>query len=57
MTKRVDLVKEVIEAGLVSKGGTKHEKFSKPGFVTRIPYHREIDDKLANAIRKQAGIK
>ncbi len=57
MTKRRDLVKEVLNAGLTSIGGTKHEAFVKPGYRTSIPYHREIDDDLAKEIRKQAGIK
>lgn len=58
MTKRRDLVAELPAAGLVSKGGTKHETFVHPqtGSLTRVPRHREIDDGLAQAIRRQAGI-
>lgn len=41
----------------VGKGGTKHETFIKDSRVTRVPRHREIDDMLADAIRKQAGLK
>lgn len=57
MTKRRDLVKEILDAGLKSIGGTNHEIFVKPGFRTSVPYHREINEKLADEIRKQAGIK
>ena len=57
MTKRGDLVKEILDAGLRSIGGTNHEVFVKPGFRTSVPYHREISDRLADQIRKQAGIK
>lgn len=57
MTKRRDLVKEILDAGLKSIGGTNHEVFVKPGFRTAVPYHREISENLANEIRKQAGIK
>lgn len=56
VTKRRDLVQELEAAGLKSLGGTNHEVFAKPGFRTVVPYHREIDENLANLIRKQAGI-
>lgn len=57
MVKRRDLVGEVKAAGLVSKGGSKHEVFEGNGHRTAIPRHREIGEKLADQIRKQAGIK
>lgn len=57
MVKRRDLVKELLDAGLVSKGGTNHEVFAKPGFRTEVPRHREIKEDLARQIRKQAGLK
>ncbi len=57
MVKRRDLVKELLDAGLVSKGGTNHEVFAKPGFRTEVPRHREIKENLARQIRKQAGLK
>ncbi len=56
MVKRRDLVKQVVAAGLSSKGGTNHEVFEGNGHRTAIPYHREVSDRLAKAIRKQAGI-
>lgn len=57
MTKRRDPVNELLAAGFVSEGGTKHEAFVKDGRTTRVPRHREIDNGLADAIRRQAGIK
>lgn len=56
MVKRRDLVRELEEAGMVSKGGTRHEIFAKPGARTTVPRHREISEELAKTIRKQAGI-
>ncbi|MBX9034983.1 type II toxin-antitoxin system HicA family toxin [Gordonibacter massiliensis (ex Traore et al. 2017)] len=56
MVKRRDLVKEVEAQGLKNYGGADHDVFKKPGFQTSIPRHREIDEGLARAIRKQAGI-
>ncbi|MBC2890253.1 type II toxin-antitoxin system HicA family toxin [Gordonibacter massiliensis (ex Traore et al. 2017)] len=56
MVKRRDLVKEVEAQGLKNYGGADHDKFWKPGFLTEIPRHREIDEDTARAIRKQAGI-
>ena len=57
MVKRRGLVGEIEEAGLKSKGGTRHEVFEGNGRRTAIPRHREINDKLAEQIRKQAGIR
>lgn len=56
MVKRRDLVKELVDAGFINKGGTNHEVFIKPGFRTTVPRHREIDKNLARQIRKQAGL-
>lgn len=57
MVKRRDLVCELLEAGFRSNGGTNHEVFTKPGFRTVVPRHREISELTANQIRKQAGLK
>ena len=56
MTKRRKLVKELTDAGFVSRGGKRHEVFVKPGFRTEVPRHSEIKDQMANIIRKQAGL-
>lgn len=57
MVKRRDLVRELLAAGFVSKGGANHEVFTKSGHRTEVPRHREIGERLADAIRKQAGLK
>ncbi len=57
MVKRRDLVRELLAAGFVSKGGANHEASTKPGYRTEVPRHREIGERLADAMRKQAGLK
>ncbi len=57
MTNRRKLVKELIQAGFVSRGGSNHEVFTKPGYWTTVPRHREIPEWTAEKIRKQAGLK
>lgn len=57
MVKRRQLVKELESAGLRNKGGSNHDVFKGNGCRTIVPRHREIDDKLADVIRKQAGLK
>ncbi|WP_370514689.1 MULTISPECIES: type II toxin-antitoxin system HicA family toxin [unclassified Adlercreutzia] len=56
MVKRRDLVRELIEAGFVSRGGKSHEVFAKPGFRTVVPRHRELKETTAREIRKQSGL-
>lgn len=57
MVKRRDLVGEIKEAGFENEGGANHDKFVHPdGRVTVVPRHREIGERLADEIRKQAGI-
>lgn len=58
MTKRKDLTKELNEAGYVEdrgKGGN-HSKFRKGSKSIAVPRHREINDRLADGIRKEAGL-
>ena len=57
MTKRKDLVRELLDAGFRSVGGTNHEVFVKPGFRTAVPRHREIPERTVHLIRKQAGLR
>ena len=57
MVKRRDLIRLLEQYGLKYDGGTNHDKFkSDDGHVTHIPRYREIPDKLAKSIIKQAGI-
>ena len=57
MVKRRDLVRELLDAGFESQGGRNHEMFTKEGFATVVPRHREIKESTANQIRKQAGLR
>lgn len=59
MTKKRDLEKELSEAGGVFlKSGGNHDIWIAPnGFKVAIPRHREIPDRTAELIRKEAGLK
>lgn len=57
MTKRKDLVRELLDAGFKSIGGTNHEVFVKPGYRTAVPRHREIPERTVHQIRRQAGLR
>lgn len=57
MTKRKDLVRELVRAGFVEVRGTKHGKYRKDGVTVMVPRHSEIKDQLAAAIRREAGLR
>ncbi len=57
MTKRRVLIRELEAAGFRHVGGTKHGKYRKGSLVVMVPRHSEIKDKMADAIRKQAGLR
>lgn len=57
MTKRRDLVRELKSAGYREAGGTKHGKFRKGNRTVTVPRHSEISNQMADAIRKEAGLK
>lgn len=58
MTKRRDLVKELMKAGFAPDGGTNHEIFKHPdGRKICVPRHRELKENLVKGIRKQAGLR
>lgn len=57
MTKRRDLVRELEVAGFRQTGGTKHGKFRRGNVTVMVPRHSEIADQLAEAIRRQAGLR
>lgn len=57
MTKRRDLIRELRLAGYSEAGGTKHGKFRKGNVTVTVPRHSEIANQLADAIRKEAGLK
>lgn len=56
MTKRRDLVRELESAGFVQSGGTKHGKYRKGNVTVTVPRHSEIKDRMADVIRRQAGL-
>ena len=54
-----DLVKRLTDAGWQITKENPHDKAKhpgKPGVKIPIPHHREIDERLARAILKQAGL-
>lgn len=61
MTKRRDIVKELLDAGFVMRPSKRsdHDNFVKNGVKRPVPVpkHRELDDITARKIRKQAGLK
>ena len=57
MTKRRDVVRFFTDRGFVSKGGTKHEKFTNGQVTIMIKRHREIEDEVFEKLKGQAGLK
>lgn len=55
--QRRELVRMLIAAGFVSKGGTKHETFKRGEEMVRVKRHREIEDETAKRILKKAGLR
>lgn len=57
MTKKRDLERELSSAGWVKAGGSKHDKWTKGDRTVMVPRHAEIKDRMADAIRKEAGLR
>lgn len=57
VTKRRDLVRELERAGFRAAKGTKHQKCRKGDLTVMVPRHSEIKDQLADAIRREAGLR
>ena len=57
MTKRRDLVRELERAGFERAKGTKHGKYKKGSTTVMVPRHGEIKNQMANAIRREAGLR
>ncbi len=55
--KRRKLIKELLDAGFESDGGTNHEHFKKGKIKVVVPRHREITDQMAKVILRQAGLR
>lgn len=56
MQRRV-LVKLLLDAGYESRGGAKHEKFTRGDVTVKVKRHREIEDEAAKRILKAAGLR
>jgi hypothetical protein len=55
-TSRVEVAKRLRAEGWQEAGGTKHDKFTKPGRPTIIvPRHRTLSPGVARSIAKAAG--
>lgn len=57
MVKRRDLVRQLIDGGYWSVGGTKHEHFTNGDKTVMVKRHTEIADKIAKKILRQAGLR
>jgi predicted RNA binding protein YcfA (HicA-like mRNA interferase family) len=57
MTKRRVLIRELEAAGFKECQGTKHGKYRKGSVTVMVPRHAEIKDRMADVIRRQAGLK
>ena len=57
MTKRRDLIRELEGAGFVEARGTKHGKYRKGNVTVMVPRHSEIKNQMADAIRREAGLR
>ena len=60
MTKHRDLVRELEHAGFVqikSGSSANHDKFRRGDVSIAVPRHAEIRDRLADVIRRQAGLR
>ena len=55
--QRRALVKMLLAAGFVSKGGTNHEKFVRGITTVLVKRHHEIEDETAKRILRQAGLR
>jgi len=54
--KRKDLERKLKQAGWVKTEGGNHTKWKKDGMTIPTPRHNEVNECLAKAILKQAGI-
>ena len=57
--KRKHILKKLAEAGFTFKDGSSHTKAydAQGNMRATIPRHTEINEKLADAIQKQTGVK
>lgn len=55
--QRRELVKMLLRAGFVSRGGSKHELFTRGRTRVLVKRHREIEDQVALRILREAGLR
>jgi predicted RNA binding protein YcfA (HicA-like mRNA interferase family) len=56
--KRRNLTRLLESGGFISQGEAKHDKYLHPdGRWTEVPRHKEIDERLAARILRQAGFR
>ena len=55
--KQIDLVKKLEDAGFVfERHGSNHDVYTRGTEKEEVPRHKEIDERLANAIIKRRGL-
>lgn len=54
---RRELVRILEANGWQSRGGTNHERFWKDGKMVMVKRHREIDEKTAKKVLREAGLR
>lgn len=58
MVNRRQVVKFFTSHGFANKGGTRHDRYEHPdGRWTVIERYKEINDRLFELMKKQAGLK
>lgn len=58
MVNRRQVVKFFTSHGFVNEGGTRHDRYEHPdGRWTVIERHKEINGRLFELMKKQAGLK
>lgn len=60
MTKRRDLERELLRAGFAyvrGSGRGGHDKLVRGKTILSLPRHRELNDRLAAQIRREAGLR
>ncbi|MEG0990639.1 MAG: type II toxin-antitoxin system HicA family toxin [Gordonibacter sp.] len=58
MVRRRQVVKFFLAHGFINKGGARHDRYEHPdGRWTVVERHVEINDRLFENMKKQAGLK
>ena len=57
LMQRRMLIKQLMDNGFWSDGGTKHEKFTNGRYTVLVKRHQEIPDQIAKRIMREAGLR